>query len=112
MRCVEEIRADGVAPVPVADACLHSQQTAAESCLPPTHNAVRCALGRVYSIAGGFMEPEYRQDAQWLPISLKTRRGVGAGPHHIARIARVLYLVHRTTRAIVTTEKGKSLNAA
>jgi hypothetical protein len=36
MRCDDEIRADGVAPVPVADAHPHSQQSRAEHPLPPT----------------------------------------------------------------------------
>ena len=50
MRCVHEIRANGVAPVPVADACLHSQQMTAENCLPPSHTAAYYVLERVYSI--------------------------------------------------------------
>lgn len=35
MRCDDEIRADGVAPVPVADAHPHFQQMRAEHPLPP-----------------------------------------------------------------------------
>ncbi len=97
MRCVHEIRADGVAPVPVADTCLHSQQMTAEHCLPPAQNAAQCALERVYSIARPSVAPRYWEGANRSPISLKTRGGVGAGPHRIARIARVLYLVHRST---------------
>ena len=89
MRCVHEIRANGVAPVPVADACQHSQQMTAESCLPPTHDASHFALTRVYSADEPSVDREVLGDVQRLPISLKTRRGVGAGPHsYRARCAR------------------------
>jgi hypothetical protein len=81
MRCVYEIRADGVAPVPVADACLHSQQRAAETCLPPAQNHLLCALTRVYEASKASGEAITVRSCGKSLISLKARGVWGGAPY-------------------------------
>jgi hypothetical protein len=80
MRRVHKIRIDGVAPVPVADACLHSQQRTAESCLPPSHIAAHSELTRVYRTERAMDDVSPRRKGLGLPISLKTRGVWGRTP--------------------------------
>lgn len=90
MRCVLEIRGDGVAPVPVADTCLHLQQTTAESSLPPSHNPQFCVLAQVNKAAERLLDvgPSRREAAG--SISLKSRGVWGWPQGSHARNARVL----------------------
>jgi hypothetical protein len=80
MRCVYQIRADRVAPVPVADACLHSQQRTAETCLPPFQNDQRWALTRVYKAQKASDEAITVRSCGERLISLKTRGAWGRAP--------------------------------
>jgi len=101
MRCVDEIRGDGVAPVPVADACLHSQQVTAEHCPPPSHNHDCSALTRVYKASGSVMNVSYGSNRAAGIHQPKNARGLGQSPKVSVRAAHLLFLSLPTTRLIV-----------
>jgi hypothetical protein len=94
MRCVDEIRADGVATVPVADACLHSQQVTAEHCPPPSHNHNCCPLTRVYKVTGSCLRVAIAVTAQRVSISLKTRGVWGEAPRFPCAQRTFFFLVY------------------
>jgi hypothetical protein len=101
MRCVDEIRGDGVAPIPVADACLHSQQVTAEHCPPPSHNHDCCALTRVYKATGAAVNVSHSGNRAAGAHQPKNAWGLGRSPKVSTRAARVLFLSSPTTRLIV-----------
>jgi hypothetical protein len=103
MRCVDEIRAnDGVAPIPVADACLHSQQVTAEHCPPPSHIHDCSALTRVYKTTGAAVNVSYGSIRAAGANQPKNAREFEGGPLKVsACAARVLFLSLPTTRLIV-----------
>ena len=101
MRCVDEIRGNGVAPIPVGDARLHSQQMTAESCLPPSHNPNSCVLMRVNRNVGIDLRLSVGRVRAAAVHHPKNARGLGQSPKVFARAARVLFLSLPTNRLIV-----------
>jgi hypothetical protein len=108
MRCVDEIRGDGVAPVPVADACLHSQQVTAESCPPLSHNHDCCVLTRVNKASGSCLKDSYSRSCAASVYQPKNAREFEGSALKVfsARSALLVFLSLPTTRLIVTREPG------
>jgi hypothetical protein len=93
MRCVDEIREDGVTAVPVADACLHSQQVTVEHCPPPSHNHNCCVYTRVYKTAGTCLRIAIAVTAQRVSISVKTCGSLRVEPSRFPRAQHAFFFL-------------------